>query len=64
MQPDEYWHGAQGVVTDLFEEHHFNGGEVDAYLCGPPPMVEAVKGWLDNRQMANARIYFEKFSAS
>jgi anthranilate 1,2-dioxygenase reductase subunit len=64
MQPSEGWQGAQGVVTDLFEEHHFNDGEVDAYLCGPPPMVEAVKNWLDQRQMANASIYFEKFSAS
>jgi len=27
-------------------------------------MVEAVKNWLDQRQMANASIYFEKFSAS
>lgn len=64
MQPDESWQGPEGVVTDLFEEQHFNAGEVDAYLCGPPPMVEAVKNWLDQRQMENASIYFEKFSAS
>ncbi|MBV1789112.1 anthranilate 1,2-dioxygenase electron transfer component AntC [Marinobacterium sp. D7] len=64
MNPDASWQGATGVVTDLFEESHFNGGEVDAYLCGPPPMVEAVKSWLDARQMENSRIYFEKFSAS
>lgn len=64
MNPDADWQGASGVVTDLFEESHFNGGEVDAYLCGPPPMVDAVKSWLDQRNMENSRIYFEKFSAS
>lgn len=64
MTPDEAWQGKTGVVTDLFDECHFNGGEVDAYLCGPPPMVEAVKSWLDQRNMENSRIYFEKFSAS
>ncbi|WP_432695899.1 anthranilate 1,2-dioxygenase electron transfer component AntC [Marinobacterium sp. YM272] len=64
MNGDESWQGETGVVTDLFDESHFNGGEVDAYLCGPPPMVEAVKSWLDQRNMENSRIYFEKFSAS
>jgi benzoate/toluate 1,2-dioxygenase reductase subunit len=23
-----------------------NGGDVDVYLCGPVPMVDAVRGWL------------------
>ncbi|NVK43281.1 MAG: anthranilate 1,2-dioxygenase electron transfer component AntC [Oceanospirillaceae bacterium] len=64
MKASEGWQGPVGVVTDLFEEHHFNGGEVDAYLCGPPPMVDAVKGWLDQRQMGNSDVYYEKFSAS
>jgi len=64
MQPSSDWEGSEGVVTDLFEEHHFNGGDVDAYLCGPPPMVEAVKVWLEKLNMNNAAIYFEKFSAS
>ncbi|MCP8689710.1 anthranilate 1,2-dioxygenase electron transfer component AntC [Marinobacterium sedimentorum] len=64
MRESEDWQGPVGVVTDLFEECHFNDGEVDTYLCGPPPMVEAVKQWLDQRAMANCQVYFEKFSAS
>lgn len=58
------WQGPVGVVTDLFEDAHFNGGEVDLYLCGPPPMVDAVKGWLDEREMSSCKIHYEKFSAS
>ncbi|WP_428035579.1 anthranilate 1,2-dioxygenase electron transfer component AntC [Amphritea sp.] len=64
MQENGGWQGPVGVVTDLFEEHHFNGGEIDAYLCGPPPMVDAVKNWLDQREMSNSHVHYEKFSAS
>ncbi|UTW02645.1 anthranilate 1,2-dioxygenase electron transfer component AntC [Amphritea atlantica] len=64
MKETDGWQGPVGVVTDLFEDSHFNDGEVDLYLCGPPPMVDAVKGWLDERDMANSAIHYEKFSAS
>ena len=64
MKESEAWQGPVGVVTDLFEDSHFNDGEADLYLCGPPPMVDAVKGWLDQRDMANSTIHYEKFSAS
>lgn len=40
------------------------GGDVDVYLCGPVPMVEAVRGWLDSVGVKPANFYFEKFSAS
>lgn len=58
------WEGPVGVVTDLFEDRYFNDGEVDLYLCGPPPMVDAVKGWLDDRDMSKSTVHYEKFSAS
>ncbi|SBS34896.1 Anthranilate 1,2-dioxygenase electron transfer component [Marinomonas spartinae] len=58
------WEGPVGVVTDLFEDRYFNDGEVDLYLCGPPPMVDAVKGWLDDRDMSRSTVHYEKFSAS
>ena len=40
------------------------GGDVDVYLCGPVPMVEAVRAWLDSTGVKPANFYFEKFSAS
>ncbi|HAI56243.1 MAG TPA: anthranilate dioxygenase reductase, partial [Acinetobacter nosocomialis] len=36
----------------------------DMYLCGPPPMIEAVKNWLDEQSLQNYRIYSEKFLQS
>jgi benzoate/toluate 1,2-dioxygenase reductase subunit len=41
-----------------------NGGDVDVYLCGPVPMVEAVRSWMDTAGIEPANFYFEKFSAS
>ena len=54
----------KGYVTAHIEPEHLNGGDVDIYLCGPPPMVEAVRGWLDRRGVTPASFHFEKFAPS
>ncbi|VFT08354.1 anthranilate dioxygenase reductase [Pseudomonas aeruginosa] len=36
----------------------------DLYLCGPPPMVEAVRQWLRERSLEHLRLYLEKFTES
>jgi benzoate/toluate 1,2-dioxygenase reductase component len=54
----------KGYVTRYIEPKHLNGGEVDVYLCGPPPMVEAVRKWLADQGVAPANFYYEKFSPS
>ena len=36
---------AQGLChRSIWSAEHLNDGDVDVYLCGPPPMVEAVRG--------------------
>lgn len=57
-------HPRKGYVTAHIEPAWLNDGEVDVYLCGPVPMVEAVRGWLDASGKAPRNFYFEKFSAS
>jgi benzoate/toluate 1,2-dioxygenase reductase subunit len=57
-------HARKGYATAHVEPGWMNGGDVDLYLCGPVPMVEAVRGWLDSTGVAPAHFYFEKFSAS
>jgi ferredoxin-NADP reductase len=47
-----------------FEPSHLNGGDVDVYLCGPPPMVDAVRAWLGEQSVTPANFYHEKFSPS
>ncbi|GAA0569430.1 benzoate 1,2-dioxygenase electron transfer component BenC [Craurococcus roseus] len=57
-------HPRKGYVTAHIEPAHLNGGEVDVYLCGPPPMVDAVRAWLGGQGVAPANFYYEKFSPS
>ncbi|SFB89107.1 benzoate 1,2-dioxygenase electron transfer component BenC [Massilia yuzhufengensis] len=57
-------HPRKGYATAHVEPAWMNGGDVDVYLCGPVPMVEAVRGWLDSTGLNPANFYFEKFSAS
>ena len=54
----------KGYVTAHIDPAHLNGGDVDIYLCGPPPMVEAVRGWLDRQGITPASFHFEKFAPS
>lgn len=54
----------KGYVTGLFEPEHLHDGDIDIYLCGPPPMVEAVRTHLTDEGIAVANFYFEKFNNS
>lgn len=57
-------HPRKGYATAHVEPGWMNGGDVDIYLCGPVPMVEAVRGWLDSTGIKPASFHFEKFSAT
>lgn len=54
----------KGYVTQHIEPRHLNDGDVDVYLCGPPPMVEAVSQFIRDQGIAPANFYYEKFAAS
>ncbi|MHC6225715.1 benzoate 1,2-dioxygenase electron transfer component BenC [Pseudomonas sp. X10] len=54
----------KGYVTQHIEPHHLNDGDVDVYLCGPPPMVEAVSQYIREQGITPANFYFEKFAAA
>lgn len=54
----------KGYVTQHIEPAHLNDGEVDLYLCGPPPMVEAVSQFIREQGITPANFYYEKFAAS
>lgn len=57
-------HARRGYVTAHIEPDHLNGGDVDIYLCGPPPMVDAVRAWLGEQGVTPANFYYEKFAPS
>lgn len=54
----------KGYVTQHIEPGHLNDGDVDVYLCGPPPMVEAVSQHLREQGITPVNFYFEKFAAA
>ena len=56
------WSGARGYVHEAAKAHFggsFQGQQ--AYLCGPPPMVEACIGTLMQGRLFERDIYTEKF---
>lgn len=59
------WMGQTGfihqVVADRLREERFEG-EMDAYSCGPPPMIDAVLPVLQMAGVEPERIYFDKFT--
>lgn len=54
----------KGYVTQHIAPKHLNDGDVDVYLCGPPPMVEAVSQYIREQGIQPANFYYEKFAAS
>ena len=54
----------KGFVTALIEPEHLYGGDVAVYLCGPPPMVEAVRKHIDSAGVEPVGFYYERFALS
>jgi propane monooxygenase reductase subunit len=58
------WHGESGLITDVVDRLESDLADVDAYLCGPPPMVDAAIALLERRGCAESHIYFDKFTTT
>lgn len=57
-------HPNKGFVTHHMGPELLNDGAVDIYLCGPPPMVDAVRKHLADQGIQPASFYYEKFAGS
>ncbi|MBB5878769.1 benzoate 1,2-dioxygenase electron transfer component BenC [Xanthomonas sp. 3498] len=57
-------HPRTGYVTDHLPAQALHDGDVDVYLCGPPPMVEAVRAHFQQRGLVPANFHCEKFVAN
>jgi propane monooxygenase reductase subunit len=58
------WAGETGLITDVVDRLEGDVTEVDAYLCGPPPMVDAAIALLEAKGVPEAHIYFDKFTTT
>jgi propane monooxygenase reductase subunit len=63
-EEDEAWSGERGLITDVVMRSEERLSEVDAYLCGPPPMVDAAIGLLVQNGVPESRVYYDKFTTT
>jgi propane monooxygenase reductase component len=65
-EPDEAdeWDGEVGLITDVVRRHEGDLAGADAYVCGPPPMVEAALELLPALGVDDKRIFYDKFTTT
>jgi propane monooxygenase reductase subunit len=61
---DQDWDGETGLVTDVVDRSEPDLSNVDAYLCGPPPMVDAAIEFLVRRGVPEGQIHYDKFTTT
>jgi propane monooxygenase reductase subunit len=62
---DAGWSGERGFIHEVVARHLKSenfAGEIDAYSCGPPPMIDAVLPVLQMAGVEPDHIYFDKFT--
>ncbi|KAE8758227.1 cytochrome P450 [Paraburkholderia madseniana] len=57
-------HPNKGYVTHHISASQLNDGDADVYLCGPPPMVDAVRNFLSAEGLTPRNFYYEKFAGT
>jgi propane monooxygenase reductase subunit len=63
-QSDAGWSGETGLITDVVKRLATSAAGAHAYVCGPPPMVEAAIPLLETLGVPNKRIYYDKFTTT
>jgi propane monooxygenase reductase subunit len=61
---EDAWDGETGLITDIVKQHEGNLKGAHAYVCGPPPMVEAAMPMLAVLGVEEKRIYYDKFTTT
>jgi propane monooxygenase reductase subunit len=59
--PGFLWSGEIGLVTSAIERQAGNLRVAEAYLCGPPAMIDAAIEVLRRKGMFSSRIRYDKF---
>jgi propane monooxygenase reductase subunit len=66
-EPDDAWTAETGFIHDVVARTLRVEGfedEIDAYTCGPPPMIDAVLPILQMAGLEPERIHFDKFTTA
>ncbi len=60
---EDAWDGETGLITEVLERNlDENQTRTQAYLCGPPPMIDAAIPVLVRKGISEDRIFFDKFT--
>ena len=63
--PEDNWDGPTGFIHQVLHENYLKDHEApedcEYYMCGPPMMVQAVMGMLDNLGVSKEDIHFDDF---
>lgn len=65
-EPGDDWQGARGYVTTHLKTQFLDTGKLqaadcEAYMCGPPPMIDSGIALLTEAGLAEDRIFYDKF---
>lgn len=55
------WEGETGFIHLVLDKHLKEGEQMNAYLCGPPVMIDAVIKVLREKGINDDRIHYDKF---
>jgi propane monooxygenase reductase component len=58
------WEGETGLITDVVKRQVSDLSGAHAYVCGPPPMVEAAIPMLTGLGVPERHVYYDKFTTT
>jgi propane monooxygenase reductase subunit len=61
---EDGWDGEVGLITDVVARLESDLKGAHAYVCGPPPMVEAAMPLLTTLGVDEKHIYYDKFTTT
>jgi propane monooxygenase reductase component len=61
---EDEWEGETGLITNVVARLEPGLAKAHAYVCGPPPMVEAAVPLLTRLGVPEKHVYFDKFTTT
>jgi propane monooxygenase reductase component len=61
---EDEWEGETGLITSVVARRETDLRRTHAYVCGPPPMVEAAVPLLTSLGVPEKHVYFDKFTTT
>jgi propane monooxygenase reductase subunit len=62
--PHDEWAGEVGMITEVCQRGESGAEGMDAYVCGPPPMVDAAIPMLTALGVREENIFYDKFTTT